>query len=70
MKVIINKKKLFCFLRYGDISKIIDFPIETFISLDRKFDKSIFLFNKRKIFSTRFFKDASKALDRYKYNWS
>ena len=70
VKIIINKKKLFCFLRCGDISKIIDFPIEAFISLDRKFDKSVFLFNKRKIFGTRFFKDASKALDKYKHNWS
>ena len=70
IKIIINKKKLFSFLKIGDISKIIEFPIEAFISLDKRFDKNIFLFNRRKILGTRFFKEVSKILGKRIYCWS
>ena len=70
IKIIINKKQLFSFLKIGDVSKIIEFPIEAFVSLDRRFDKSIFLFNRRKILGTRFFKEVSKMLSKHTYYWS
>jgi len=67
IKVIINKKRFFHFLRISDISKIIEFPVEAFISFDKNFDKSSFLLSRRKVFKTRFFKEASKILDKCSY---
>lgn len=65
IKVIINKKKLWDFLKIGDLCKIAKFPVEAFITMDRKFDKTMFLLNRRKIFKTKFFKEVRRMLEEY-----
>ena len=62
MKVIINKKKFLDFYKIWDITKIIELPIELFISMDTGFSKTNFLFNREKIFRTKFFRQVSKAI--------
>jgi pilus assembly protein CpaE len=62
MKVIINKKKFLDFYKIWDITKIIELPIELFISMDTRFSKTNFLFNREKIFRTKFFRQVSKAI--------
>ncbi|MCL4416714.1 MAG: AAA family ATPase [Actinobacteria bacterium] len=64
IKVIINKKRLFKLFKIWDFIKIAEFPIEAFISYDPKYGKSLFLFNKNKIFKTRLYKQLSKILFR------
>jgi len=64
IKVIINKKQLFKHFKIWDFSKIADFPIEAFISYDSRYDKSLFVFNKNKIFKTRLYKQLSKILSK------
>lgn len=65
IKIIINKKRFFYFLKFGDVSKIIGFPVEAFISFDKKFDKSIFMFNRNRVLKTKFFWEISKMLKSY-----
>lgn len=62
IKVVINKKRLFKFFKIWDFIKIADFPVEAFISYDSRYDKSLFLLNKNKIFKTRLYKQLSKIL--------
>ncbi|MCD4670833.1 MAG: AAA family ATPase [Actinomycetia bacterium] len=62
-KIIINKKKFFSFLHIWEISKILNFPIESLIYFDRKFNKSHILLNEHKILRTKFFKQICKTLE-------
>ena len=61
-KIIINKKKIFSFLKVWEISKIIGFPINAFIHYDRRFNKSLILLNKRKFMATKVFRETSNVL--------
>jgi MinD-like ATPase involved in chromosome partitioning or flagellar assembly len=63
IKIIINKKTLFNFFRIWDIKKIIEIPIETFISFDRNFNKSFFLFNKNKVLKSKIYKEIGYLMD-------
>ena len=63
IRLIINKKKFFQFLKVWDIKKITDLPVEAFISLDRSFDKSFFLFNRNKVMKTKIFKQLSGIMN-------
>ena len=62
VRLVINKAKTFPYFRIWDISKIINIPIDTFISFDKKFYKNLFLFNRNKVTKTRFFKEVSRML--------
>lgn len=62
-KIVINKKKYFSFLRVWEISKILNFPIESLIYFDKKFNKSNILFNESKILRTKFFKQVCKTVE-------
>lgn len=62
IKLIVNKKNFLSFFKVWDISKIINIPIDAFITFDYKFNKSKFLFDKASIFNTKFFKEISKML--------
>ncbi len=64
IKVIINKKQLFNLFKIWDFTKIAGFPVEAFISYDPGYNKSLFVFNKNKIFKTRLYKQLSKILFR------
>lgn len=64
IKVIINKKHYFKFFKIWDFEKIAGFPIEAFISYDTKYNKSLFMFNKNKIFKTTLYKQLNKILSR------
>jgi pilus assembly protein CpaE len=61
-KIIINKKKIFSFLKVWEISKIINFPINAFIHYDKKFNKSLVFIDKRKLMSTKVFRETKKIL--------
>ncbi len=61
-KIIINKKKIFSFLKVWEISKIIGFPINAFIHYDKRFNKSLILLNKRKLMATKVFRETSNVL--------
>jgi hypothetical protein len=63
IRLIINKKKFFQFLKVWDIKKITDLPVEAFISLDKSFDKSFFLFNRNKVMKTKIFKQISVIMN-------
>ena len=60
-KIVINKKKAFPYLRFSEISRILNFPIDSLIWFDRKFNKSNILLNESRILRTRFFKQVSKT---------
>lgn len=62
-KVVINKEKYFSFLRIWEISKILNFPIESLIYFDKKFNKSNIFFNEQKILRTKFFKQVCKTVE-------
>ena len=62
IRLVINKKKIFPYFRIWDLSKIINIPVDSFISFDKKFYKNLFLFNRNKVIRTRFFKDVSRML--------
>jgi len=68
IKVIINKKQLFKLFKIWDFTRIADFPIEAFISYDPGYEKSLFVFNKNKIFKTRLYKQLSKIILRLNGN--
>ena len=61
-KIIINKRKTFSFLQTWEISRILNFPIDSFIYFDRRFNKSNILLNESKILGTRLFKQVSKTI--------
>ena len=61
-KIIINKKKIFSFLKVWEISKIIDFPINAFIHYDKKFNKSHIFIDKKKFMATRVFRETRNIL--------
>jgi len=61
-KLVINKKKAFSCLITWEISRIIDFPIESFICFDRRFNKSNFLTNNKKVSKTKLFKQVKKII--------
>ena len=61
-KIIINKKKIFSFLKVWEISKIIDFPINAFIHYDKRFNKSLILLNIQKFMATKVFRETSNVL--------
>ncbi len=62
IKFLINKKRLLDFLKIWDISKILNYPIEGFIPFDRKFNKSVFLFDRKKVLKTKFFLRSTSIL--------
>ncbi len=62
-KIVINKKKYFSFLRVWEISKILNFPIESLIYFDKKFNKSNILLNEQRIIRTKFFKQVCKTVE-------
>lgn len=62
IKLIVNKKNFLSFFKVWDISKIINIPIDAFITFDYKFSKSKFLFDRASIFNTKFFKEISRML--------
>ena len=68
IRLIINKKKFFQFLKVWDIKKITDLPVEAFISLDKSFDKSFFLFNRNKVMKTKIFKQVSVIMNELSSN--
>ncbi len=61
-KIIINKKKIFSFLKVWEISKIINFPINAFIHYDKKFNKSLIFIDKRKLMATKVFRETKNIL--------
>ncbi len=61
-KIIINKKKIFSFLKVWEISKIINYPIDAFIHYDKKFNKSLVFIDKRKLMTTKVFRETKKIL--------
>lgn len=65
IRVVINKKRWWDFLRIKDLCRIAGFPIEAFIGMDKNFDKIMFLLNRRKVFRTAFFKEVRGMLERY-----
>jgi len=69
IKVIINKKNLVKLFKIWDFAKIADFPVEAFISFDPRYDKSIFMFNKNKIFKTKLYKQLNRILSRLIENY-
>jgi len=68
IKLIINKKQSFKLFKMWDFEKIAGFPVEAFISYDTRYNKSIFIFNKNKIFKTTIYKQLSKILSRLNGN--
>ncbi len=64
IRLVINKKKIFPYFRIWDLSKIINTPIDSFIGFDKKFYKNLFLFNRKKVIRTRFFKEISRMLEK------
>ncbi len=60
--MIVNKKRFFDLFKIWDVSKIMGFPISGFISFDRKFSKSNFMFNRKKVMKTKFFKETKKII--------
>jgi len=67
-KIIINKKKYFSYFHFWGLPKLLDFPIESFIYFDKKFDKSDILLNEQKILKTRFFKQVCNTLGNIRKN--
>ena len=63
-RFLINKKKTFSFLKIWEISKIINFPIDSLIYFDRRFNKSNVLLDESKILRTGFFKQVSRTIKR------
>ncbi len=61
-KIIINKKKIFSFLKVWEISKIINYPIDAFIHYDKRFNKSLVFIDKRKLMTTKVFRETKKIL--------
>lgn len=61
-KIIINKKKIFSFLKVWEISKIINYPIDAFIHYDKRFNKSLVFLDKRKLMTTKVFRETKKIL--------
>jgi len=61
-KIIINKKKIFSFLKVWEISKIINYPIDAFIHYDKRFNKSLVFIDKRKLMATKVFRETKKIL--------
>ena len=61
-KIIINKKKIFSFLKVWEISKIINYPIDAFIHYDKRFNKSLVFIDKRKLMETKVFRETKNIL--------
>jgi pilus assembly protein CpaE len=67
-KIIINKKRYFSCFNFWELQKLLDFPIESFIYFDKRFDKSDILLNEQKILKTRFFKQICNTLANMRKN--
>jgi len=62
IKLILNKKRFFDFLKIWDFAKITDMPVEGFISYDARFTKLLFMSNPKKIFITKIYKQLAGIL--------
>ncbi|MHB8278002.1 MAG: AAA family ATPase [Candidatus Humimicrobiaceae bacterium] len=61
-QLVINKKKIFDLFKIKDIAKILDFPVKGFISYDKKFNKSLIIFNINNLIRSRFNIEVSKLI--------
>ena len=61
--LIVNKKKIFDFLKIWDYTKIAGIPLAGFISFDKKFSKSFFLANYKRVYRTRFYKQFKRFIE-------
>jgi cellulose biosynthesis protein BcsQ len=62
-RIIINKKSYFSYFHFWELSRLLDFPIESLIYFDKSFNKSDIFLNEQKILKTRFFKQLRKTLE-------
>ena len=61
--IIINKKKIFDFLKIWDYTKIAGIPLAGFISFDKRFSKSFFLSNYKRVCGTRFYRQIKRFIE-------
>jgi MinD-like ATPase involved in chromosome partitioning or flagellar assembly len=62
ISLIINKKRLFDYMKVWSFSDFSEFPIEGFISFDRKFNKTFYMSNFDRLRSTKLFKQLEKIM--------
>lgn len=61
--LIVNKKKIFDFLKIWDYTKMSGIPLAGFISFDKGFSKSYFLANYKRVYRTRFYKQFKRFIE-------
>jgi MinD-like ATPase involved in chromosome partitioning or flagellar assembly len=61
--LVINKKKILDLFKIKDIARILDFPVEGFISYDKRFNKNLIIFNTNKLFKSKFNIQISKLIN-------
>ena len=62
ISLIINKKRLFDYMKVWNFSDFSVFPVDGFISFDRKFSKTFYMSNFNRLRGTKLFKQLEKII--------
>jgi len=63
INLIINKKRLQDYFRIWDFSKLSGIPVEGFISFDKNFNKTLFISDKKKLSSTKLYRQLGRIME-------